>query len=108
MLFLTLHRSGFVIAQLFFGTWLLPLGYLVYKSGYLPRIIGILLFLDFVGEMVWFLQFYLFPGYDLITYPGFAAGFLAEVSLSLWLLIVGVKDQRPALPDEPPASLATN
>jgi hypothetical protein len=96
MLFLTLYRSGFVIAQLFFGAWLLPLGYLVYKSGFLPRVLGVLLLVDFVGEMIWFTQFFFLPGYEVITYPGFAVGFVAEVALSLWLLIVGVKDQQPA------------
>jgi hypothetical protein len=108
MLFVTLYRSGFVIAQLFFGTWLLPLGYLVYRSGFLPRVLGVLLIIDFVGEMVWFLQFFFFPGYDVITYPGFAAGFVAEVSLSLWLLIVGVKAQKPAPNRVAPAALAAN
>ena len=36
MLFLNLYTNGFMIAQIFYGTWLLPLGYLVYKSGYFP------------------------------------------------------------------------
>ena len=107
MFFLTLYKNGFVAEQLFYGAWLFPLAYLVYKSGFLPRILGILLFLDFIGELIWVLQFFLFPGYDAITYPGFAVGFIAEVSLCLWLLIVGVKDQKSAL-DENPAVLAAS
>ena len=95
LLFLNLHRNGFMIAQMFYGTWLLPLGYLVYRSGFLPRILGILLMLDFVGVLIWFLQFFLLPGYDVITYPGLAVSFVAEVSLSLWLLIRGVNVRPP-------------
>jgi hypothetical protein len=86
-----------MIAQLFYGTWLIPLGYLVFKSGFLPRILGILLLIDGIGILIWFLQFFLFPGYEIITYPGLAASFIAEFSLSLWLLIMGVKTQKPAL-----------
>jgi hypothetical protein len=96
LLFLNLHKSGFTIAQIFYGTWLLPLGYLVYKSGFLPKWLGILLMADCAGCLIWFFQFFLLPGYDIITYPGFAIGFLAEFSLSLWLLIKGVKEQEPA------------
>ncbi len=70
LLFLNLHKSGFIIAQIFFGTWLLPLGYLVYKSGFLPKWLGMLLMADFVSVMIWFFQFFLLPGLDIITYPG--------------------------------------
>ncbi len=108
MLFLTLYRSGFVMAQIFFGAWLLPLGYLVYRSGFLPRVLGVLLMIDFVGEMVWFVQFFFFPGLDVITYPGYAVGFLAEAGLSLWLLIVGVKANNRAPRDRPAASMEAN
>lgn len=41
MLFLDLRRSGILIAQVFWGLWLLPLGYLVFRSGFLPRLLGI-------------------------------------------------------------------
>jgi hypothetical protein len=93
MLFLNLHRNGFIIAQIFYGTWLLPLGVLVFKSGFLPRILGILLIADFFGVLIWFFQFFLFPGYEVITYPGLAVSFIAEVSLTFWLLIKGVKKE---------------
>jgi len=89
LLFLNLHKSGFVIAQIFFGTWLLPLGFLVHKSGFLPKWLGILLMADSAGVLVWFLQFFLLPGIDIITYPGLVVGFIAEFSLSLRLNIKG-------------------
>ena len=95
MSFLNSYSNGFMIAQIFFGTWLLPLGYLVFKSGYLPRLLGILLMMDFFGVLFWFFQFFLFPSYGVASYPSYAVGFIAEFSLSLWLLIKGVKNQKP-------------
>ena len=97
LLFLNLHKSGFTIAQIFFGAWLFPLGYLVFKSGFLPKWLGILLIADFFGVMIWFFQFFLLPGYDIIAYPGLAISIIAEFSLSLWLIIMGVKEQKPAI-----------
>ena len=96
ILFLNLYQNGFMIAQIFFGTWLLPLGYLVFKSGFLPRILGILLIIDCFAILIWFFQFFLFPGYEVISYLCLAESFIAEASLCLWLLIKGVKDQKPA------------
>jgi hypothetical protein len=90
ILFLSLYRNGFILAQIFWGLWLLPLGYLVFKSGFLPRFLGILLMIDCIAILIWFFQFFLFPGYDVINYPGLIISFIAELSLALWLLIKGV------------------
>jgi len=94
MSFLNSYTNGFMIAQIFFGTWLLPLGYLVYKSRFLPKFLGILLILDFFGVLSWFFQFFLLPDYGILSYPGLAISFIAEISLTLWLLIMGVKEQK--------------
>jgi len=94
MLFLNLHKNGFMIAQLFYGAWLFPLGYLVFKSGYLPRILGIVLMVECFGWLMYPFQFFLFPSYGVISYLSFAVGFIGEFSLTLWLLIKGVKDQK--------------
>jgi Domain of unknown function (DUF4386) len=88
---INVYKTGWVTAQLFFGTWLFPLGYLVYKSGYLPRFLGVLLVLDGIGVMIWFLQALLLPDYRAITYPGLAVSFIAELGLALWLLVKGVR-----------------
>lgn len=84
------YKIGFVTAQLFFGAWLFPLGWLVFKSGFLPRFLGVLLLLDGIAVLVWFLQALLLPDYPAIRYPGLAVSFLAEVGLALWLLVRGV------------------
>ena len=99
LLFLNLHNNGFTIAQIFYGTWLFPLGFLVYKSSFLPKWLGVLLMADFVGVLIWFFQFFLLPGVEFITYPGFAISFCAEVSLSLWLMIKRVNDKEPVCLD---------
>jgi hypothetical protein len=88
---INVYKLGFVTAQLFFGTWLFPLGYLVYRSGFLPRSLGVLLLLDGIAVMIWFLQALLLPDYPAIRTPGLVISFIAEVGLALWLLVVGVK-----------------
>jgi hypothetical protein len=96
MVFLNLHDHGILVAQIFFGLWLLPLGYLVYKSGFLPRILGVLLMIGCFGYLLDFFQYFLFPNYEVITYPGLAVATIAEFSLCGWLLIKGVRTQQPA------------
>jgi hypothetical protein len=90
MLSVTTHQTSFIMAQIFFSAWLFPLGWLVLRSGFLPRFLGWLLLLDGVGVFVWFLQALLAPGYPAISYPSWVIGFIAEVGLGLWLLIRGV------------------
>ena len=96
LLFFNLHKSGFTMAQIFYGLWLFPLGLLVYRSGFLPRWLGILLMADCIGVLITFFQFFLLPDLDAISYPGYAIGLIAEFSLSLWLIIKGVKVQATA------------
>lgn len=96
MSFLYLYKNGFMIAQIFYGAWLFPLGYLVFKSGFLPKILGILLMIHCCTWLMTSLQFFLFPGFKAITYVSYPLGFIAEFGLTLWLLIMGVKDQKPA------------
>jgi len=95
------QKLGFVTAQLFFGTWLFPLGYLVYKSGFLPKFLGVLLILDGFAILLWFFQGMLLPDYPALSTPGLALSFIAEVGLGLWLLFRGMKDVEgtPELPD---------
>lgn len=94
---LYLYQSGFMVAQVFYGAWLLPLGYLVFKSGFLPRILGIVLMIHCCTWLMTSLLFFLFPGFTAITYVSWPLGFIAEFGLTLWLLIAGAKDQKPAL-----------
>ena len=92
---INVYKTGFVTAQLFFGMWLFPLGYLVYRSKFLPRILGVLLVLDGIAVLIWFLQALLLPDYAAIRYPGLVVSFIAEVGLAMWLLVKGAKVADP-------------
>jgi hypothetical protein len=89
--FLGLSGSENMILTLFYGAWLFPLGYLVFKSGFLPRFLGVLLLLDGVSLMICFIQLCLFPAYQKLTYPLYPIMFIAEFGLAMWLIIKGVK-----------------
>src|SRR4030066_315126 len=99
MLFVNLYKNGSIVAQIPYGIWLFPLGYLVFKSGFLPKILGILLIADGFGLLIYVCQRFLLPGFIIISYPCLVVSFIAELSLSLWLLIKGAKDQKPTLAD---------
>jgi hypothetical protein len=87
-------QYDWAISMVLFGTHLVLLGYLIYRSGYIPRILGILLVIDGLGWVTESLRPYLFPnahlGFLFIT-------FLGELFFMLWLLIRGWKIQEPTL-----------
>ena len=85
-LFLDLHKYGINIAGIFWGLWLFPMGYLVFKSGFLPRILGILLMIGCFGYLFDSVTFFLFPNLD-VTISQYT--FIGEILLPLWLLIKG-------------------
>lgn len=93
MLFLGLHLHGGLIAAIFWGLWLFPLGWLVFRSGYFPKILGVLLMIGCFGWLILFLQRFLFPSYEAVGYSRFAAH-VAELTWMLWLLIKGVNVER--------------
>ena len=90
MAFLNLSGSGNLVLTLFYGVWLFPLGYLIFRSGFLPRILGVLIFLDGVSMLICFFQLNFFPGHEKLTYPLYPVMFVAEFGLGVWLLIKGV------------------
>jgi hypothetical protein len=90
MFFLDLKVQGNMIAQLL-AIWLLPLGYLVYKSGFLPKFLGVLLMIACFGYLIDFVTFFLFPNFDLKVS---LFTFWGEMIFPLWLLIKGVNVER--------------
>jgi hypothetical protein len=87
MFFLDLRNYGTFIPQLF-SFWVLLLGYLVFKSGFLPRILGIFLMIGGLCYTVQAVLFLLFPNFDAMILGLFA--FIEELFFYLWLLIMGV------------------
>jgi hypothetical protein len=86
-LFLDLHEYGIMIAYIFWGLWLFPLGYLVFKSGFLPRFLGIYVMVSCFGYLIDFSTFLFLPSFGVAInmFTGWA-----ELVLCLWLLIKGV------------------
>lgn len=82
-LFLDLYQYGFIIAHIFFGLWLFPLGYLIFKSGFFPKFLGVLLIIAGFGYLIDFALFFLFPGVS-VKVSEFT--FIGEVVLIFWLL----------------------
>ncbi|HSD73996.1 MAG TPA: DUF4386 domain-containing protein [Steroidobacteraceae bacterium] len=91
LLALKLHGDGYNICLFFFGFACLALGYLIFRSGYLPRAIGALLALAGACYLLNSLGHFLAPPFAARLFPAlFVPVFVAELSLSLWLLFKGV------------------
>ena len=94
MFFLELHKYGWHMAQIFWGLWLFPFGYLIYKSGsfyksgYIPKILGVWLMIGCFGNLIDFFILFLFPDLDLSIslYTG-----ISEFLIPFWLLFKGGK-----------------
>ncbi len=89
--FFGLYKTGGVIAQVPYGVWLFPLGYLVLKSKFLPKVLGMLLIADGICQFVYVCQRLILPDLAFIAYPCLVISFISEVSLALWLAIKAVK-----------------
>ncbi len=93
MVFLRLHSSGLLVAQIFWGLWLFPFGILVYRSGFIPRVLGVLLILNgFAYPIQSFISF-LLPQYADVVSRITLPVLFGEAAIILWLLIRGVRDQ---------------
>lgn len=85
--------NGFFLDQTFWGLWLFPFGYLVFKSGFLPKFLGIALMLGCITYMIdivggtMFSNYYDYVNTKILIIP--AA--IGEIGICLWLLIIGVK-----------------
>jgi hypothetical protein len=94
LLFLNAHNYGYLIGLVFFGLSLLVLGYLIFRSGYFPRILGVLLILASLCYLIDGFTNFLLPSYAAITdWIVVATAVPAELSLTLWLLLKGVDVQ---------------
>ena len=86
--FIDLRAQGVSISTIYWGLWLFPMGYLIFKSSYLPKYLGILLIIAGAGYLIDFVLFFLFPSLS-ISIVIFT--FWGEVLFPLWLLIKGVR-----------------
>ncbi len=91
MLFLNLHHYGLVVAEIFWGLWLFPLGLLVYHSRFLPRFLGVWLILAGVAWVVLSLTDILLPQYANKVETFSQPAVIGEIVFMFWLLLVGAK-----------------
>ena len=96
VIFLDLHGVGYLVAQVFFGGWLIPLGYLVVRSGMVPRLFGYALMVGGVGYLLGLTVELVAPGADPVILALGMLGGISEVAFLGWLLVRGVRRPVPA------------
>ena len=95
-LFLDLRGGGFDVAGIFWGLWLFPLGLLVFRSGFLPRILGVLLMIACWAYLANSFTSLVLPRYEAMVNRWISPLQLAEMVFMLWLLIKGARPRAMA------------
>jgi hypothetical protein len=98
MLFIRLHHQGIVINELFWGLWLLPFGILVYKSRFLPRILGVWLIVNCFAYVAISLTGLFAPQYYGKVFNWSQPVLFGEIAIMLWLLVRGANVKGMAAP----------
>jgi hypothetical protein len=95
MLFLRLHSHGHFINEIFWGLWLFPFGLLVFRSGFLPRVLGVWLMINCFGWLALSVTALFFPPYYETAFRLAQPVLFGELAIMLWLLIKGAKVSVP-------------
>ena len=90
-LFVRLHSQGILIDEMFWGLWLFPFGLLVFRSGFLPRWIGIWLMINCFGYVFLSVIGFFFPAYSDKAFLYLQPVLFGELAIMLYLLIKGAK-----------------
>jgi len=90
-LFIRLHSQGIFMNELFWGLWLFPFGLLVFRSGFLPRFLGVWLMINCFGYVALCVIALLFPSYYDAAFKWAQPILFGELAILLWLLIKGAK-----------------
>ena len=98
MLFVRLHSQGEFISEIFWGVWLFPFGLLVFRSGFLPRWIGVWLMINCFGYVFLSVISFFFPAYDDKAFLYLQPVLFGELAIMLYLVIRGANVK--ALPAE--------
>ena len=96
MLFLRLHSHGIRVNGIFWGLWLLPFGLLVYRSRFLPRILGVWLILNCFAYLAVSVTGILWPRYEAVVSNWVLPIIVGELAIMLWLIIMGAKEAAAA------------
>ena len=103
LLLLDLHQYGYTLCGIFFGLWLLPVGYVAYRSELFPKALGVIVL---AAGIIWLVDpvvaFVLPDTPQLVRDLIVAPTAIGEFTLVFYLLIVGVRTRRPALAEAAP------
>jgi hypothetical protein len=91
LFFLRLHSRGYSISGVFFGIYCMLIGHLIFRSRMIPRFIGVLMGIGGLGYLIGSFTLFLLPAVHTRLPDLSLLGGIAELSLTLWLLIKGVK-----------------
>jgi hypothetical protein len=93
-LFLHLHSRGIDVASVFWGLWLFPFGVLVIRSGFIPRLIGVLLIVAGIGYLAAAFGNLVVPAWKPVIGPVAQILEFGELPIMFWLLIWGARGER--------------
>jgi len=93
-LFLNLHHQLDVANMMFAGLWLFPFGLLVYRSRFLPRLLGVWLMIACFAWLTFSFSGFLLPGHEDKVFKLIQPFTLGEVAMMLWLAVMGAKEKR--------------
>jgi len=89
------HGYGFGVSLIFFGCFCLVIGYLIFKSGYFPKAIGVLMQIAGICYLTNSFALIAAPGVADLLFPAILLpAFVGEASLCLWLIVKGVNAQK--------------
>lgn len=91
LFFLELHGHGYDLGLVFFSFHCLGLGYLLLKSDYFPKVLGVLMVFAFLGYIIGSGTLFLFPHLAEAVAPVYVAPLIGEVGFCFWLIIKGVR-----------------
>lgn len=98
LFFLRLHTQVMFASEAFWGVWLLPLAILVYRSGFLPRLLGAWLFVNGLAYLVQSVVAFLVPAWIAPLSDICSPIQFGEIAFTLWLLVMGVKPRHAREP----------
>ena len=93
LVFLRMHRQGILANEIFWGLWLFPFGLLVYRSRFLPRILGVWLILNCFAYLATSVTGLLWPRYEATVSNWVFPLMVGELAMMLWLIIMGAKER---------------
>lgn len=95
MVFLHMHGQGIIANEVFWGLWLFPFGLAAYKSGFIPRILGVWLMLNCFAYLALSITGILWPQYEERVYNYLFPLMFGELAMMLWLIIMGARERHP-------------